>query len=283
MYDCPVLHAPLPYKFTAKERDVESGLDYFGARFNTSYLGRFMSPDSVANDWELRSPQTWNRYAYARNNPLIYVDPDGAAVELICTCQNANQCKVQREKELQLLQAAIGNNEAASRLYINEVKDGDNTRYFVGIKGDAEDFTSGKLGANVQEFGKLVEDKRIVEFGLTNEDLSLYGGAATFDTGEHGNQHPRVLVNPDQAVSLASERTMLTFLNRSKFAGQWNTSPPWIVQPFTLPMVAWHEMGHGWAKVHGEVNDQEGPKWENRVREQLYGPLGPKNAPRDRD
>jgi hypothetical protein len=39
-----------------------------------------MSPDSIANDWELGNPQTWNRYAYARNNPLIYVDPDGAAL-----------------------------------------------------------------------------------------------------------------------------------------------------------------------------------------------------------
>jgi RHS repeat-associated protein len=33
------------YKFTGKERDTESGLDYFGARFNASTMGRFKSPD----------------------------------------------------------------------------------------------------------------------------------------------------------------------------------------------------------------------------------------------
>src|SRR5262249_16623255 len=104
------------FKFTGKERDSESGLDNFGLRYMTSSMGRFMSPDSIANDWELQNPQTWNRYAYARNNPLIYVDPDGAAVELICSGGNADQCKAQREAELKALQNAVGNKDAASRL-----------------------------------------------------------------------------------------------------------------------------------------------------------------------
>jgi hypothetical protein len=91
-----------------------------------------MSPDSIANDCELRNPQTWNRYAYARNNPLIYVDPDGAAVELICDQGlNADQCQAERDRSLQALKDAVGNKQAANGLYINQVKDGDTTRYFV--------------------------------------------------------------------------------------------------------------------------------------------------------
>lgn len=45
MYDCSVHHALLTYKFTGKERDSESGLDNFGARYDSSSMGRFMSPD----------------------------------------------------------------------------------------------------------------------------------------------------------------------------------------------------------------------------------------------
>jgi RHS repeat-associated protein len=62
-------------KFTQKERDSESGLDYFLARYYSSAQGRFTSVDMA--DAELRYPQDWNRYAYTLNNPLRYTDPDG--------------------------------------------------------------------------------------------------------------------------------------------------------------------------------------------------------------
>jgi RHS repeat-associated protein len=65
-------------RFTGKERDIESGLDYFGARYYGSRIGRFTTVDPV-NTWRenLDDPQRWNRYAYVRNSPLRYVDPDG--------------------------------------------------------------------------------------------------------------------------------------------------------------------------------------------------------------
>jgi RHS repeat-associated protein len=61
--------------FTGKERDTESGLDYFGARYYSSAIGRFSSPDSVAGD--PMNPQSWNLYNYVQNNPLKNIDPDG--------------------------------------------------------------------------------------------------------------------------------------------------------------------------------------------------------------
>lgn len=64
-------------KFTLKERDNETGLDYFGARYYSSMQGRFTSVDPVYESAELFTPQSWNRYAYCLNNPLLYTDPTG--------------------------------------------------------------------------------------------------------------------------------------------------------------------------------------------------------------
>ncbi|MGH9971777.1 MAG: RHS repeat-associated core domain-containing protein [Pyrinomonadaceae bacterium] len=62
---------------TQKERDIETGLDYFGARYYGSSQGRFTSADPLMASAHVANPQTWNRYTYALNNPLKYVDPDG--------------------------------------------------------------------------------------------------------------------------------------------------------------------------------------------------------------
>ena len=81
---------------TGKERDAETGLDYFGARYLSSAQGRFTSPDEFKGGGlfdpltgksaekigplpyaDISDPQTLNKYAYVRNNPLKFVDPDG--------------------------------------------------------------------------------------------------------------------------------------------------------------------------------------------------------------
>jgi RHS repeat-associated protein len=65
------------YFTTGKERDSESGNDYFGARYYASSMGRFLSPDPLLSSARPGNPQTWNRYAYVRNNPLGRIDPSG--------------------------------------------------------------------------------------------------------------------------------------------------------------------------------------------------------------
>jgi RHS repeat-associated protein len=80
------------HHFTGKERDAESGNDYFGARYYSSAMGRFMSPDWSAKDEpvpyaKLDDPQTLNLYSYVENNPLTRADVDGHA-----TCANAPSC-----------------------------------------------------------------------------------------------------------------------------------------------------------------------------------------------
>ena len=64
-------------KFTGKERDAETGLDYFGARYFSGTQGRFTSPDKLFADQHLENPQSWNLYAYTLNNPLRYIDDNG--------------------------------------------------------------------------------------------------------------------------------------------------------------------------------------------------------------
>jgi RHS repeat-associated protein len=68
------------YKFTGQERDSESGLDYFIARHYAFTLGRFLQPDRLLSSGTVSSPQTWNRYTYALNNPLKFTDPFGLYV-----------------------------------------------------------------------------------------------------------------------------------------------------------------------------------------------------------
>jgi len=70
------------YKFTGKERDSETGLDYFGARYYSNGLGRFITPDwapkAVAVPYaEFADPQSLNLYTYVRNIPTTRLDADG--------------------------------------------------------------------------------------------------------------------------------------------------------------------------------------------------------------
>jgi RHS repeat-associated protein len=67
----------LTVKFTGKERDAETGLDYFGARYMSAAQGRFTSPDAPMLAQHPSEPQSWNLYTYTANNPLSRIDPDG--------------------------------------------------------------------------------------------------------------------------------------------------------------------------------------------------------------
>jgi RHS repeat-associated protein len=70
------------HKFTGKERDAESNLDYFGARYYSSTLGRWVSADWSAVPApvpyaDFTDPQSLNLYSYVRNLPTTKVDADG--------------------------------------------------------------------------------------------------------------------------------------------------------------------------------------------------------------
>ena len=93
------------HHYTGKERDTESGNDYFGARYYGSSMGRFMSPDPLPwihwqrgneddqNRFEgfIANPQNFNMYSYVLNNPLNKTDPTGMNA---CGTNNDSSCKV---------------------------------------------------------------------------------------------------------------------------------------------------------------------------------------------
>jgi RHS repeat-associated protein len=113
------------YKFTGKERDSESNLDNFRARYDSSGLGRFMSPDPAGlKAVHLLNPQTWNWYAYTMSNPLRYTDPTGKY-----TCaDDGNKCQTDQDRAFEAarqrdLQSKDPKVVAAAKAYGDPSKD----------------------------------------------------------------------------------------------------------------------------------------------------------------
>jgi RHS repeat-associated protein len=92
----PIIGAGLNrYKFTGKERDSESGLDYFGARYYSNGLGRFITPDWAAKAVavayaDFSDPQSLNLYSYVRNIPTTRYDTDGHCPAGNTNCKDVN-------------------------------------------------------------------------------------------------------------------------------------------------------------------------------------------------
>ncbi|MFZ0320177.1 MAG: RHS repeat-associated core domain-containing protein [Candidatus Sulfotelmatobacter sp.] len=88
---------PNHYKFNGKERDTESGLDNFGARFDSSSLGRFMTPDWAAKPItvpyaKFGDPQSLNLYSFVENSPINRIDPDGHVTSGDFRCPDQRHC-----------------------------------------------------------------------------------------------------------------------------------------------------------------------------------------------
>jgi RHS repeat-associated protein len=140
------------HRFTSKERDAESQLDYFLARYYSGPMGRFLSVDpfsivleAQAADDDISSyasqPQHWNKYAYVLNNPLRLIDPLGLLefdVQLLGETVNVNiddtlpeKKQQQQGKKVRAGLAAIEDNKA--KLTAGEQ---DTIKNIVGVKVD---------------------------------------------------------------------------------------------------------------------------------------------------
>jgi RHS repeat-associated protein len=154
-----------------KSSGMPSGLDYFGARYFSAAQGRFTSPDTPLIDQFLDNPQSWNLYAYARNNPLKYVDRTGEAIELVGTAE-------EREKQLRALQQAVGS-KAGAYLYQNPEKDKNGNltgRTFVGVlsggpSGKGADFAS--INGASKALSGVIGDTQVAQVRFENPGQSF--------------------------------------------------------------------------------------------------------------
>jgi RHS repeat-associated protein len=146
------------HKFTGKERDSESGLDNFGARYYSSSMGRWATPDWAAKPSAVPyamfgNPQSLNLYSYVGNNPLLHFDPDGHCWP-VSACARAAMAKVnQAQQYVQNKATATGNPAvAATATFVSGVtRDVVNGVMSVGTMGSA---TGACMGGNGCSPGK---------------------------------------------------------------------------------------------------------------------------------
>lgn len=240
------------YKFTGKERDSETGNDYFGARFYASNLGRFLSPDPLLNSGQPWAPQSWNRYSYTVNNPLRYIDPTGLFTWRPSGCNYADtKCQeIYRENQEKFRQALRNLEKATDRYNLGSReykrleaaakaygKEGEETGVMVGfgsLTGDA----AGGVTVSADEAGNL-------SFAVTFDMSKISGGDAfAIDTGHEGT-HVADIRNP----LYADPRTTLSDFQR-EFRG-YETSV-WVARSLGFATLSYGRVqvwNRSWSKV----------------------------------
>src|SRR5205807_907739 len=123
--------------FTDKERDNETGLDSFGARYFASTQGRFTSPDPVVvTSARMVDPQQFNLYSYVRNKPLALLDPEGREIWILFEDVKANGKHF--SNRVRYIEGKVytkdGKEYTGSNSYVLKVQNGLNTL----AKGDSE-------------------------------------------------------------------------------------------------------------------------------------------------
>jgi RHS repeat-associated protein len=265
------------YKFTGKERDSESGLDNFGARYNSSQMGRFMSPDPVnILKQKLFDPQQWNMYAYVRNSPLRFVDPRGKWIELLGNDED-------RKKELGALQQAVGK-KAGSYLYDNSVVTKDEngntvTKHYVGIRqggSDGKGPSFGSINAAANKIGGIIADTSRGEQIAVVSPGTLMGGKTPIGSLNMGMTPGDTLADPYSPYAI----TYITSGPVGDLPGRLMSNGEDTEQ--SLGDVISHELGHvDSAWYHGGADsDGDAVRQENQTRQMEGEPLriGHQNA-----
>ena len=186
------------FKFTGKERDSESGWDNFGARYNASSLGRFMTPDSPSYS-NHKNPQSWNLYAYSLNNPVTFRDADGHKIDCL---NNTQQCQADAA-------AATGNAQAASQVTTQTTTTQHSflglfhwttTETQIAITGDINAFRA--LSPNASKLADLVQSKDTISVSYDQyakpsfwaNGIALNGGSVSFTPSQ--GYAPQAFIDP---------------------------------------------------------------------------------------
>ncbi|WP_298267423.1 RHS repeat-associated core domain-containing protein [Geobacter sp.] len=171
-------------RFVGKEKDEETGLSYFGARYEDAKIGRFIAPDPVravdpntskTNEKLLVNPQRLNTYAYALNNPNKYIDPDGKDVAFIVDPNGAGG----NGHASLYFQDSKGNWYAYNQGAAGDTSSGGNLGFLLGSNAPAgvsiEPVQGPPKGSVVIKTNKLQDDK-IAKSALRSQMLHNYEG-----------------------------------------------------------------------------------------------------------
>ncbi|MCP3995349.1 MAG: hypothetical protein GY722_09825, partial [bacterium] len=175
-----------PLQFTGHERDshlagVADDLDYMHARYYSPHLSRFTSVDPVLGDPAM--PQSWNRFAYANNTPLVLVDPDGK--NAVVNCDSESRCNVQVAAQI-VVQAGDDVQQAAAEAFRDAAVAYWGGQSIVAPTGETLTFS---LDISIVNQGAEAEglDTLVVQTGAgrSSVDMTLDfgGGALASDTG----------------------------------------------------------------------------------------------------
>jgi RHS repeat-associated protein len=166
-------------KFTGKERDSESGLDYFGARYHANGIGRWLSPDPVVISPALENPQSWNKYSYVFNRPLTHVDADGEwptwyhHIIIQDTFGNLGAHDVSvLEQASDWVDSVTAGNQAPERSFMHAMRDGEHGQTVEDAEQQSNNYVDTELGNAVtaqlfyeSQGGKGYGDAALTSFG----------------------------------------------------------------------------------------------------------------------
>ncbi len=241
-----------PIHFTGKERDSESGLDNFGARYDSSSMGPFMTPDPVVITTErLYDPQQLNGYSYVRNNPLRFLDPTGMILQL------SGNLAADKEEICRI------SGDACDRISVNE-KTG-----VVTFNTEGLDLSANAGAALIND---LVQSQSTFDFSIS-ETVDTAGGTIKIDHIANLDNNPDDRYNyrkPPGKVDKEKPKQGVddqVAINPNAHIESDNN-----LKKATSESVAFHELAEAYAKVEHskqyEAAHQEAIQREQKLRDQ---------------
>ena len=249
-------------QFTGYERDNESGLDFAEARYYNPTHGRFTSVDPLMASARTTQPQSWNRYSYVWNNPIMYVDSTGEDLRI----------SGDTEKSLEKLREVLGTDDAKTRITYDKDKG-----LTIDLKG---------IDLTKNEGAKLLNDlatsKKVYEFRISDTAITAGGERATGDMANLSNNDVRLTADTDKPPAGVDGLVVIDpardgMLSVAEGSGE-KLPVPWTT--------AFHELAESYAKVdgakqyaeaHTEANTREDVLREQRptLKDSMRGGGGP--------
>ena len=219
------------YKFTQKERDRESGLHYFEARYLAGSLDRFLSVDAkysspdALNEADvgrfLSNPQEMNLYAYTRNNPLYQVDPTGLDV----TVKTEARSDLPARKDTQLALTGVIVNESSTKFSPQQLE---------VIRGKISRQVNGDFsGSGDSQTWTMKASFRVVKSAADIKPTDHVIRIVDNIPREPGGKHPPNAITLGQADQLGGKQVRV----RSDLVGGRK-------YPASLEAIVSHEIGH---------------------------------------